>query len=367
MSKVAIARCASYETRAVQDAVRRAVDLVGGMASYVRPGAKVLLKPNLLSPRPPEDAVDTHPEVVRAVARLVKESGGTPVIGDSPGGYGDNIEEIFTASGMREMAKEEGVELVRFKASRYIQGVPISRHVFDCDVFISIPKFKTHIISVLTAALKNTYGAIVGIYKAECHSKAPKEEDFAKMIAHIHSLARPHLNILDGIVAMEGDGPSSGRPRRMELVMASADAVALDSCLAIIMGLEPDGIHMIREAAKIRLGESDAGRIEITGDDIAGFVKRDFKLPQTSPLKVLPKGMLETLAKLVVFKPFIDPDVCNGCNLCKLTCPVGAITSDGDRCKVDYAKCVRCMCCHEVCPYRAISVKRNIVAKWVWG
>jgi Pyruvate/2-oxoacid:ferredoxin oxidoreductase delta subunit len=166
---------------------------------------------------------------------------------------------------------------------------------------------------------------------------------------------------------MEGDGPSSGRARKMELIMASADAVALDSCLAKIMGLEPADIRTIKEAAGIGLGESDLGRIEICGDDINAFVKTDFRLPQTTPLKILPKGLLESLAKLVVFKPFIDKDICNGCNLCKLSCPAGAIVSEKGRSRIDYASCVRCMCCYEVCPYKAISIRRNIIARWLWG
>ncbi|MDP3804293.1 MAG: DUF362 domain-containing protein, partial [Candidatus Omnitrophota bacterium] len=225
MSKVAIARCADYDRDKVFDAVRKAVDLLGGMSEFAKPGMKVLLKPNLLSARTPAEGVDTHPEVVRAVVRLVKSSGATPVVGDSPGGYGKNIDEVFEISGMKRMAEEEGVELVKFTGSKFVDGIPISRRVFDSDLFISIPKLKTHSITILTAAIKNTFGTIPGLYKAECHSRAPKEEDFAKIIAKVHSIARPHLTVLDGIVGMEGDGPASGNLRNMNFIMASRDAV----------------------------------------------------------------------------------------------------------------------------------------------
>jgi uncharacterized protein (DUF362 family)/NAD-dependent dihydropyrimidine dehydrogenase PreA subunit len=367
MSKVAITRCPDYDSQRVLDAVRRAVDLVGGIGSYVKPGMKVLLKPNLLSARTPEEAVDTHPEVVRAAVRLVREAGGAPVIGDSPGGYGKNIDEVLERSGMRAMADAEGAEIVRFTSSRYVGGIPVARQYFDSDLVVSIPKLKTHCITVMTAAIKNMFGAVPGLFKAECHSKAPKEEEFARTIANVYSVARPHLNILDAIVAMEGDGPSSGTPRKMELVMASDDAVSIDACAAKIIGLEPMDILVTREAAKAGLGEADLKKIEIAGDDPNGFLAADFRMPQTTALKYIPKGVAETVARFIRFKPHIDNALCRRCNLCKTACPVQCIEIGEKRCDIDYAKCVRCLCCHEVCPYRAIDIRGNLLTKLVWG
>ncbi len=367
MTKVSIVKCLDYDTAKVYDAVKKALDLLGGMDAYVKPGMKVLLKPNLLSERVPEDGVDTHPEVVRAAARLVRRAGAIPYIGDSPGGYGKNIEDIFERSGMKRIADEEGIELKRFTASKFVGGIPISRQVFDSGRIISIPKFKTHSITVLTAAIKNMFGAVVGLYKAECHSRAPKSEDFAKIIAKVYSIARPHLTILDGIVAMEGDGPSSGSLRNMNLIMAGEDALAIDSCLARIMGIEPLDILVTKEAYEAKLGEADLSRIKILGDDLDSFIAKDFKLPQTTPLKFLPKSITNGIASLIKFKPYIDRVICKRCNLCKITCPVNCIEIEEDYCKIDYKICVRCLCCHEVCPYRAISIKRNILTKMVWG
>jgi uncharacterized protein (DUF362 family)/Pyruvate/2-oxoacid:ferredoxin oxidoreductase delta subunit len=328
---------------------------------------RVLLKPNLLSARLPEDAVDTHPEVVRAVARLVKGAGAVPFIGDSPGGFGKNIGDIFEKSGMKRIADEEGIKLETFTASKFVDGIPIARQIFDSDRVISIPKFKTHSITVLTAAIKNMFGSVVGLYKAECHSLAPKEEDFSRIIAKVYSITKPHLTIVDGIVAMEGDGPSSGVIRKMNLVMASEDAVAIDSCLAKIMGLPPLDILVTREACESKLGEADLSKIEALGDSLDAFVAKDFKLPQTTPLKYLPKNVLDCVASLIRFKPYIDDKACARCNLCKLTCPVNCIEIEKDHCSIDYKKCIRCLCCHEVCPYRAISIKRNILTKMMWG
>lgn len=367
MAKVSIVHCQDYDTARVCEAVKRAVDSVGGIGSFVKPGMKVLLKPNLLSARPPEDGVDTHPEVVRAVVRLVKSAGGEPMIGDSPGGYNKDVSEVFEKSGMKKISDEEGAELVSFTKSRFVEGFPIARQVFDCGCMISIPKFKTHILTVITAALKNTYGAVTGLYKTECHSKAPRAEDFAKVVAKIHSIARPHLNILDAVVAMEGDGPSSGSLRDLGMVMASSDAVAMDSCIARLIGLEPLDIPVTREAQALGLGEADLSKIEISGDDIKTFNASGFRLPQTLPLKYVPRGIVNSIASLMKFRPVIDKDVCRRCNLCKVSCPVSAIESDERGYYIDYAKCIGCMCCHEVCPYRAISVKRSILAKMIWG
>lgn len=367
MAKVALIRCENYDTARVFEAVKRAVDLTGGIGAFVKPGMKVLLKPNLLSARPPEDAVDTHPEVVRAVARLVKSAGGVPFIGDSPGGYGKNIDEIFEVSGMKRIAEEEGVELTRFTASKFIEGIPFSRHVLESDLIISLPKFKTHSITVITAAIKNMFGAVVGLYKAECHSRSPKEEDFSKIMAKVFSIAKPHLTILDGVIAMEGDGPSAGIIRKMNFFMASADAVAMDACIAKIVGLEPLDVLVTKEAYKMKLGEADLKKIEILGDNIDDFITKDFKLPQTTPLKFLPKHIIGTIANFIKFKPYIDKDLCKRCNLCKVTCPVNCITIEKDYCGIDYKKCVKCLCCHEVCPYKAIIIKRNVLTKMIWG
>ena len=367
MAKVSIVRCEYYDTGKVYDAVKRSVDLIGGIEAFVSPGMKVLLKPNLLSARVPEDAVDTHPEIVRAVVRLVKSAGAVPYIGDSPGGYGKNIDQIFEKSGMKKIAEEELVRLDRFTASRLVSGIPIARQIFDSDRVISIPKFKTHSITVLTAAIKNMFGAVVGLYKAECHSRSPKEEDFSKIIAKVYSIAKPHLTILDGITAMEGDGPSSGVIRKMNLIMAGEDAIAIDSCLAKIVGVAPLDMLVTKEAYEAKLGEADLSKIEILGDDLNNFIAKDFKLPQTTPLKYLPKSVINCIASLIRFRPYIDIGPCRRCNLCKITCPVNCIEIEKDYCRIDYKKCIRCLCCHEVCPYRAISIKRNILTKLVWG
>jgi len=367
MAKVAILRCDDYTEGKVFNAVKNAVGLIGGIDLFVKPGMNVLLKPNLLSPHSAEEAVTTHPEVIRAVARAAKEAGGIVSLGDSPGGYGNNIDDILEKSGVGTVAAEEGIEIKKFTTSKHIEGIPISRHILDADCVISIPKLKTHSVTVLTAAVKNMFGSVVGLYKAECHSRAPKGAAFADIIARIYSMARPHLTVVDGILGMEGDGPSAGAPRKINAVIAGSDAVAIDACIAKIIGIKPLDVPITKAAYAYGLGEADMSFIKVLGDNIEDFVIKDFKLPQTTLLSILPMAVLGIVASLVKFKPYIDGAVCRRCNLCKTVCQVNCIRIEKGYCGIDYKKCIRCLCCHEICPYKAIGIKRNILTKMVWG
>lgn len=367
MPKVSLARCADYDLDNVYNAVKRSIDLLGGIEKFVKPGMKVLLKPNLLTAGSPEDAIVTHPEVIRALGRLVRKAGAIVWVGDAPGGYGKNIDEIFEKSGLKHIASEEDFELVKFSTASFVDGIPIAKQVFDADFMISIPKLKTHCVTVMTGAIKNTFGTVTGLYKAECHSRSPKEEDLAKILVKVHSIAKPGLTVIDGIVGMEGDGPSGGERRAINIVMAGEDAVAIDSCIARIMGLAPLDIAVTKIAYEAGLGEADLSKIEIVGDSLDSFIVRDFKLPRTMPLKMIPRPILKFLLSLVSFRPRIDEDICVRCKLCSTACPVDCITIAEKACDIDYKKCVRCLCCHEVCPHKAISIKRNFLTKLVWG
>ncbi len=367
MSKVALRRCEDYDFDKVYKAVKSSVDLLGGMERFVKPGMKVLLKPNLLTAALPDEAVTTHPEVVRAVGRLVREAGGTVRIGDAPGGYGKNIDEILDKSGLRRIAEEEWFELVKFNTASFKDGIPITKHVLEADLMISIPKIKTHCITVMTGAIKNMFGTVTGLHKAECHSKAPREGDLARILVKVYSMTKPGLTVVDGIVGMEGDGPSAGKPRALNVVMAGIDAVAIDACMAKIIGLNPLDVVVTNMACEAGLGVADMSKIEVLGDRLDSFIVKDFKLPRTMPLRILPRPILKWFLGLMSFKPDIDYDICVKCGLCKAACPVNCISIRETFCSIDYSACVRCLCCHEVCPHKAISIKRNLLTKMIWG
>jgi ferredoxin len=268
---------------------------------------------------------------------------------------------------MKAVASEEGAALVVFNEAKYVDGIPVSRYVFDTDLFISVPKFKTHCVTTITGAVKNVYGTVVGLYKAQQHSHSPKEEEFARVIAKVYAAAKPGLTVMDAVVAMEGDGPSGGTPRPVGLIMAGTDAVALDSCAARVIGLRPFDVLTTKEAHMRKLGEGDPERIDIVGEEIDGFILKDFSMPQTALFKALPNPVLKFFAGLIRFMPVIDASRCRRCGLCKESCPVRAITITKEICKINHRICVKCLCCHELCPYRAIDMRRNLLARMLWG
>ncbi|MFH1791684.1 MAG: DUF362 domain-containing protein [Candidatus Omnitrophota bacterium] len=366
-SQVSIVGCRNYNTIMVEKAVRKSVDLIGGINRFIKPGDRVLIKPNILSARKPEDAVCTHPEMVRAVIRLARRAGAYVTVGDSPGGFLKNMSEVYNVSGIGRIAREEKVNIVKFTFSRTVSGFPISVRVLDADKIISVPKFKTHEITGITAAVKNMFGAVVGLYKTKCHADAPTEKSLAKVLAQVYALTRPTLSILDAVVSMEGEGPSAGVPRHTGFVMASADGVAIDSLLSVLIGLRPHHFAVTRECRRMGLGETAVENIDVLGDTFSNFMIRNFKHARGRAfLRLLPGPVTNMIASQLRFWPEIDPELCKKCNMCKSSCPVHAISVKGGLYEVNRSMCIRCMCCREICPYKAIGVRKSWLAKLLW-
>lgn len=362
--KVSIVRADSYDTGKVCAAVKEAVNLVGGISAFVKKGEKILLKPNVLSSRPPESGVNTHPEVLRAVIRLVKGAGAEIIVGDSPGGMGQkDAGSTYGESGIKKVCEEEGVRLVDFDKAQNIKGMPISVWAKEADGVISVPKMKTHDLMTLTGALKNSYGLAIGQFKSDCHLKAPRPDEFAKLAIDVFETAIPRLVVMDGIVAMEGNGPAGGELRSANLVMASNDCVACDAVYAGLVGIEPLRLPITAEAYKRKLGEADLSKIEVLGESIESARMRDFKLPATSIMMKVPKPVFKWLTKAIRFFPVINDKICKKCLICEKSCPAKCITIKEEGSRIDYSRCIKCFCCHELCPHAAISVGRSFLAK----
>ncbi len=361
-TRVSIVRCRTYDPEEVQTAARKAFGLLGGISSFVKKGERVIVKPNILSGRGPEHGVNTHIEIVRAVARLVKQCKAQPVIADNPGGS-ISAKDAYESSGMAAVANEEGVELGETKDVRMVKGLPISSYFFECDKIISVPKMKTHSLMCLTGAIKNMYGAVSGLNKTQCHKRFPMPEEFANVLIDVFEAVQPQLVLMDGVIAMHGDGPAAGQLKDAGLLVAGQDSVAVDSVFSRLAGIDPFDILTTKEANRRGLGEIDLDRIEIAGEGIEESFIKGFKLPRTKAAKSLPGPVVKALASFVKFGPYINKRLCKKCMVCQETCPVSAITIDEKRSRIDYQLCIRCMCCHEVCPYRAIELKRNILAR----
>lgn len=361
-TRVSIVRCATYDSDKVRLSVDKAFELLGGLGAFVKKGERVLIKPNMLSAGPPEHGANTNLEVIRACASLVKGQGAVPVIGDNPGGS-VTPRQVYESSGLLNMAKEEGVECLESKDVKIIRGFPIASYFFECDKIISIPKMKTHSLMGLTGAVKNMYGAVVGLNKTELHKKFPRPDEFARILVDVFQIVRPHLVLMDGIVAMEGDGPAAGPLREAGLLLAGQDSVAVDSVFACLIGIAPFDMITTREAAKRGLGEANPDNIEILGESLKDSVIQKFKLPSSKAFLKLPSQVMRLMASFVKFGPFIDEKLCKKCMICAKTCPVSAITIDSNNSKIDHNKCIRCMCCHEVCPHNAVELRKNILAR----
>jgi uncharacterized protein (DUF362 family)/NAD-dependent dihydropyrimidine dehydrogenase PreA subunit len=359
---VSIVRCRSYNPGEVGSSVLRAFELLGGISSFVKKGEKVLVKPNMLSGRPPEDGVNTHIELIRAVVRLVKECGGIPLIGDNPGGSMSPA-DVYKSSGFFSLAKEEGIQLKEAKDVKMVRGIPIASYFFECDKIISLPKMKTHSLMCLTGALKNMYGAVTGLNKSQRHKQFPLPEEFSSVLIDVFEAVMPCLVLMDGIIAMDGDGPAAGTLKDVGLLIAGEDSVAIDSVFSYLIGMNPLDILTTKEASRRGLGQVALEDIEIKGESIRECFIKGFRLPRSKKILNLPQSVVKILAGFVRFGPYINERACKRCRICQETCPVSAITINEKISRIDRRRCIRCMCCHEVCPYNAIGLKRSIPAR----
>ncbi len=369
-SRVSMVSCADYAYPNVRSAVRACFDRIGGLERFVKKDQTVLIKPNLLSAKDPSRAITTHPSVVRVVTELVQELGATPILGDSPGGVDRGIKRVWENTKLSEVAGETGAKLVAFESSGvYPKTTPegktyhIAKPVVDADVVISLAKLKTHTLTLMTGAVKNMFGSIPGFRKAVYHKEAPKPKDFAKVIVDIFSLTKPHVTLVDAIVAMEGDGPSSGDPKYTGLLLAGTDAVALDMVTAKIMGFKDGEIDITVEAQKRGLGPKSFEQIEILGEKLTGLVVPRFALPSNRLIRMIPNFLIKLITPFVWVRPNILDGNCINCNICVENCPTKTIRAGERRPSFDYTDCINCMCCHELCPEKAVYLEKSRIAK----
>ncbi|MDD5618441.1 MAG: DUF362 domain-containing protein [Candidatus Omnitrophica bacterium] len=367
-SKVALVKCRTYNSREVDGAVEKALDLLGGIESIIKPNSKVLIKPNLLTDSAPEDCITTHPQVVESVISLVKKTNADIYVGDSPGVIGQKIDvdRVYEKTGMKESCKRQNVKLAYFDKAVLKNNIPVADWIGNCDYIINVPKFKTHGLTTLTGAIKNLFGLVMGVHKTKIHKDYFKVHAFSNRVVDVFELAKPALNIVDGIVAIEGDGPgSSGTRKDVGLIAASQDAVAIDSVLAAIMGLFPKDILTTKEAARRNLGESDIEKIDMLGENLGEFADNNFKLPSLSIIYSMPEFLFNIAKKFVWHKMYVCRNLCKSCGRCIGVCPVGAVSFKKNKAFIDYKKCILCACCQEICPYKSIIVQRSLLLKIV--
>ena len=345
--KVVLLKCETYRKSILKATIERGFNLLG-CTDLIKRGDRVLLKPNLLTAKPPSAAVTTHPMVVESVAEWVIDHGGKVLIGDSPGGALKDMENLWTITGMRAVANKVGAELLNL--NRYpikiVDDLHISKICYDVDMIVNLPKLKTHSLTGMTLAVKNLFGLVPGLYKSYLHRVYPDPISFTKLLLKLYRLIPSHVSVLDGILGMEGNGPSAGEPKAFGILGVADDALAMDFAIAKLARISG------RIFPEIKVVPTP------TYELISEVTTLRIRMPQTRVVNlILPTVWRYIYSLLFSYRPVITSN-CRACGVCADSCPVNAIS--GPPYSIDHRKCILCTCCYEVCPHGAIKIKRSI-------
>ncbi|RHQ93421.1 DUF362 domain-containing protein [Ruminococcus sp. AF21-42] len=375
-SKVVLLPCREYDEEKIYTLLKQGLDFLGGLENLIPKDAKILLKPNLLKKAEVEKAVITHPVVVGAFARILRENGYEHIVLADSCGHG-TTQAVIRGTGMDMYLEKYHIPAIDYSEgvkTVYPQGIQakefiLPKELLEQDCVISLSKMKTHALERITGAVKNSYGFIYGFHKAKGHTQYPSADSFARMLIDLNKCVAPKLYVMDGILAMEGNGPGSGDPVPMNVLLMSTDPVALDSVFSRLVYLKPEMVPTNYHGEKMGLGTWKEEEIALLTPDgkisMAEAVKKygnpDFHVDRTEVRKNIWTRMAGAL-KVFQKKPYIDADKCVRCGICVQSCPVPGKAVDFRKGKgklpvYDYRKCIRCFCCQEMCPKKAIKVK----------
>ena len=365
-AKVSIQQVPGYDSEHVRRALLKNLEFLGGLDSIIRPKSRVFVKINHLSPpSPPEAMIVTHPAFAKELLRLLLDIGCDITVGDD---IQYKKKDGFLISGYRKICADLGVRLVNLKEigfreiacqGQVLTKAFISPLVLDSDFLINLPKLKTHSFMAFTGAIKNMYGIIPHGLRCSYHREYDKSELFGQMLVDVFSCAPPHLNIMDAIYAMEGEGPAAGSPKKVGLILASSDAVALDAVASKIIGMDPMQIQTTTIADQRGLGTAQMAEMELLGEKIQDIEARDFKQSAIAVgliRKNIPAFLHGFIQWQLVLIPRVLPKKCTACEECVDICPTGASHMLEGKARIDKSRCIHCMCCHEVCRFHAIKL-----------
>lgn len=363
-TKVSIQDCNSYDN--VKQVIEKGLKDIGGLNKFIDKNDRVLLKPNLLMSKKPEDSVTTHPSIIEALILILKEHNITKIgVGDSPAV--ESTEKVLKSSGIYDVCIKHNVKIIDFKkektilkkSNKILKKVLLSEEALKFDKIINLPKMKTHSFTTFTGATKNMFGMIPGKSKLVFHMKHKDPLEFCDMLLDLNNIIKPTLNIMDGIVGMEGNGPSGGEPRNFNKIIVGEDAIAVDAIACDFLGIRK--VPIVTVAKKRKLIGSKLENIDVIGS----YQKlTNVKYPEIGFISSV-RGLFTLARKYIAKYPIVIPEVCISCAKCNEICPADAIqmkkVSDKTIPVFDYKKCIRCYCCHEICPVKAIDLKKPIL------
>ena len=375
-SKVVLLPCEEYDEDKIYTLMKQGLELLGGLESLIPDNAKILLKPNLLKKAEVEKAVITHPVVVGAFARILRECGYENIVLADSCGHG-TTQAVIRGTGMDTYLDKYQIPAIDYSEgvkTAYPQGVQakefvLPRELLEQDCVISLSKMKTHALERITGAVKNSYGFVYGFHKAKGHTQYPSADSFARMLIDLNKCVAPRFYVMDGIMAMEGNGPGSGDPIPMNVILMSTDPVALDSVFSRLIYLKPEMVPTNYHGEKMGLGTWKEENItlltperEVSMQEVVDrYGNPDFNVDRTEVRKNIWTRMAGAL-NIFQKKPYIEADKCIRCGICVQSCPVPGKAVEFRKGKnkppvYDYKKCIRCFCCQEMCPKKAIKVK----------
>ncbi|MFH0959853.1 MAG: DUF362 domain-containing protein [Pseudomonadota bacterium] len=372
-SLVSVRKFPEYELAGLKEIVNSCLNDIGGLEHMIKRSDKVLLKPNLLRSSNPQQAIITHPTFVEAVSELMVDYGAKLSLGDSP--PLGNLRRVLSKSGYDDFMKRLDMKPCPFTrkrnfdcgSGRLFRRLELAEEVFEFDKVVNLPKIKTHCQMGLTLAVKNLFGTVIGTDKASWHLRAGKDVDsFATVLVQIYEQISPVVSIVDGVIGMEGNGPNSGKPKRLGLVAAGQDAVAVDSVIATLLNFPINLVKTCVVGSDLGLGVVDPANIDILGDDLNEFPVTDFVRPESMTMSwnlSYWNPFRRFLENHVITKPEIDTSNCRNCGVCMNHCPPGAIKIRKGMMQIDKRICISCFCCHELCENDAVLIMEPYLGK----
>jgi uncharacterized protein (DUF362 family)/Pyruvate/2-oxoacid:ferredoxin oxidoreductase delta subunit len=371
MNKVSLVKCNDYNFKEVKTALLESFNNLGGIGKYIKKDMQIALKPNLLMPCNPNSAATTDPIIIHALSDLILKEGAHVSIVESPGGpyIKANLRKVYKTCRIENITQKANialnydldVEMIRISEGQVLKKIEIIKPLLEADLVINLPKLKTHSQMTYTGAVKNMFGAVPGVKKAEYHFRMSQYDYFANALIDIFLSVKPGLSIMDAVIGMDGYGPSAGNPKRLGFIAASENAFDLDFTCLHIVGIKPESVPITKQAIKRGLCSSDIKQIELCGEELNNIRISAFNVPKAgrlSSINFTNNRFYNLMLNILKPKPVFNHKICTGCEICANNCPAKIITVKNRHPKLNLSKCIRCFSCKELCPQHAVTIKK---------